>query len=308
MNTIHNKCKGCFYGLAVGDAFGAPVEFKRRYSFPPVMEMLPCGTWGLPAGSFTDDTSMMLCLAASIVNSDGVQDPHNVLEHYVEWFTQGYMSVNGKCFDIGYATRTALMNYMSNGGSLVAEDDEEMSGNGSLMRLSPIPIMWGKRVEEAWKQGELSSLTTHGSKQCVWSTGFYAALVGMAIQGATKKEMKEWILKQDPAKAPPQLKHIISGEFLTKKEDKIRSGGYVVDTLEAALWAFYATDTFEDGLRLIVNLGHDTDTTGAVFGILGGAYYGFEGIPERWVEALQRQDMLHGVFTDLWELAKKNWA
>lgn len=309
METIQNRCKGCFYGLVVGDAFGAPVEFQRRDTFPYVTDMLPCNTWGLPAGSFTDDTSMMFCLAAAIVHTDGIQDPNIVLHHYCEWFTKGYMSVNGKCFDIGYATRVALMNYLTE-GRLIAEADEDMSGNGSLMRLAPIPIMWGMETNECvWDEGEKSSITTHGSPQSVWACGFYAALLAKVLAGERRKEvLLEWIAGVDSTGAPPTFDHILRRDFLTRRRDEISSSGYVVHTLEAALWAFFTTDTFEDGLRRIVNLGRDADTTGAVFGMLGGAYYGFSAIPIHWIAALQRPVMIDGVFRDLWDIAGHKWA
>lgn len=308
LDTICDRCEGCFYGLVVGDAFGAPVEFKRRDTFPPVTEMLPCGTWGLPAGSFTDDSSMMLCLAAAIVHAGGVQDPRTVLHHYAEWFTRGYLSVNGKCFDIGHATRVALMDFLTD-GRLEAADDEDMSGNGSLMRLAPVPILWGMESPHSlWAEGEASSVTTHGSAQCRWACGFYATLLGRILNGENDKTiLKQWILGLTDGTAPPALHRIVRGDFLTKNRDEISSSGYVVDTLEAALWAFFTTNTFEEGLRLIVNLGRDADTTGAVFGMLGGAYYGFRAIPQRWIDALQKPDMLAGVFRDLWTLAEPRW-
>lgn len=308
MDDILDRCKGCFYGLAVGDAFGAPVEFQRRDTFPPVTEMQRCDTWGLPAGSYTDDTSMMLCLAAAIVHAGGVQDPHTVLSHYAEWFTGGYMSVNGECFDIGYATKVALMDFLTD-GRLTADADEDMSGNGSLMRLAPVPILWGMASEvRIWEEAAKSSLTTHGSPQCLWACGFYAVLLGKILAGERDKEALLAGIEGPWIGQHAALERIVRRDFLTKSRDAISSSGYVVDTLEAALWAFFQTTSFEEGLRLIVNLGRDADTTGAVFGMLGGAYYGFNAIPARWIAALQKPAMLAGVFADLWALAEPRWV
>jgi len=298
------RCKGCFYGLLVGDALGAPVEFQRRDSYPEVRDMLVCDTWGLPAGSFTDDGSMMLCLAASLVNTQGVQDPHNVLSHYAEWYTEGYMSVNGRCFDIGHTTKTSLRNFLYD-GRLVADDDEQTSGNGSLMRIAPIPIVWGGDSEQAWKEGEESSRSTHASTTAVWCCGFFATLCGMAIRGATKEGLLEWM--RALPKGPDSVQRIQDCSFLTASRDVISSSGYVVDTLEAALWSFFQTETLEDALILAVNLGRDTDTVGAVTGCLVGAFYGYDAIPDRWLAPLQAQSMVSGVWEDLWSLAKNNW-
>jgi ADP-ribosyl-[dinitrogen reductase] hydrolase len=298
------RCKGCFYGLLVGDALGAPVEFQRRDTFPEVRDMLVCDTWGLPAGSFTDDGSMMLCLAASLVNTGGVQDAHNVLSHYAEWFTEGYMSVNGRCFDIGRTTKMSLTNFLYD-GRLVASTDEGTAGNGSLMRIAPIPIVWGADVEKAWKEGEASSKTTHASRTAVWCCGFFATLCGMAIRGMSKKQMLAWI--QEVPAGPESVAHITRCEFLTKSRDAISSSGYVVDTLEAALWAFFRTETLEDALILAVNLARDADTVGAVTGCLVGAFYGYGAIPERWIGPLQAPNMVRGVWDDLWSVAKNHW-
>jgi ADP-ribosyl-[dinitrogen reductase] hydrolase len=292
-----SRAKGAFYGNLIGDALGAPVEFQPRDSFPPVTGMLPCETWGLPAGSFTDDGSMMLCLAASIANAEG-QDPANVLAHYLAWYLEGYMSVNGKCFDIGRTTREAMEDYAEEGVLEARTTNEWQAGNGSVMRLAPIPVVFHNRpLAEVWAEGAASSRTTHNSDTAVWGCGFWATLTAMAIKGATKPELLNWI--RSLPKGPSAWDRVLECGFLTKPREDIRSGGYVVDSCEAALWAFFQTSTFAEGACLAVNLGKDTDTVGAIYGILAGGYYGYEGIPAEWLAILQKADMVAAVWEDL---------
>jgi ADP-ribosyl-[dinitrogen reductase] hydrolase len=301
-----SKAKGAFYGNLIGDALGAPVEFQPRDSFPPVTGMQVCDTWGLPAGSFTDDGSLMLCLAASIVNAGGKQDPNNQLGHYLAWYRDGHMSVNGECFDIGHTTQQAIVDY-ANRGLLEAETtDEFQAGNGSVMRLAPIPVVFHNLpLKRVWAEGAASSKTTHAAAAAVWGCGFWATLTAMAIQGRSKAELINWI-RQIPYNSSPEIanypiawKRMLDCRFLTAPREEIKSGGYVVDSCEAALWAFFRTSTFAEGACLAVNLGKDTDTVGAIYGILAGAFYGYEGIPEDWLATLQMADVVAGVWKDL---------
>lgn len=298
----HSRAKGAFYGNLIGDALGAPVEFQRRDSFPPVTGMLPCDTWGLPTGSFTDDGSMMLCLAASIVNAGGKQDPSNVLAHYLAWYKEGYMSVNGECFDVGHTTREAMMDYAEEGLLEARTTGEHQAGNGSVMRLAPIPVVfYNQPLKRIWEEGEASSKTTHGARAAVWGCGFWATLTALAIQGKSKAELKNWIrsLTKTMDAYPTAWEHVLDCRFLTAPRDDIKSGGYVVDSCEAALWAFFKTETFAEGACLAVNLGRDADTVGAIYGILAGAFYGYEGIPQDWLDTLQMADVVAAVWKDL---------
>ena len=301
-----SKAKGAFYGNLIGDALGAPVEFQARDSFPPVTGMLPCETWDLPAGSFTDDGSLMLCLAASIANAGGTQDPANVLAHYMAWYKEGYMSVNGRCFDIGHTTREAMDDYMEEGVLEARTTDEFQAGNGSVMRLAPVPAVFYRETEaRIWAEGTVSSKTTHTSPAAVWGCGFWSTMTAMAIRGASKADMLAWI-SDIPYNSDPHIRHypiawkcVLDRQFLTKSREEIRSTGFVVDSCEAALWAFFQTDSFAEGACLAVNLGKDTDTVGAIYGILAGAYYGYEGIPADWLSVLQCGDMVAEVWKDL---------
>ena len=299
--TEYMRAKGAFYGNLVGDALGAPVEFQPRDSFPPVTGMLPCDTWGLPAGSFTDDGSLMLCMAASIVNA-GQHDAANVLAHYLAWYIEGYMSVNGQCFDIGRTTRLAIENYADTGLLEARTTRDNQAGNGSVMRLAPIPVVYYKQsLPEIWAAGEASSKTTHGALAAVWGCGFWATLTALAIQGKTKAELLDWIggLRATLDAYPTAWTPVLECRFLTAAREEISSSGYVVDSCEAALWAFFRTETFAEGACMAVNLGRDADTVGAIYGILAGAYYGYDGIPQEWLAVLQKKEMVAEVWKDL---------
>lgn len=301
----NNRCKGAFYGNLIGDALGAPVEFQPRDSYPEVRTMQYCDTYDLPAGSFTDDGSLMLCLAASLVNAGG-QDANNQLEHYLAWYRDGYMSVNEECFDIGRTTQEALVEYANTGCLEAKTIDEFQAGNGSVMRLAPIPIFFHtKSIEEVWLEGMKSSRTTHTSPAAVWGCGLWAALTALVIRGATKWDLLKF-LQAVPYSSEPAIAHyplawkgVLDRDFMDMDRNDVRSGGYVVDSCEAALWSFFRTNTFEEGACLAVNLGKDTDTVGAIYGILAGAFYGFDGIPPDWIDTLQCPTMVEGVWADL---------
>jgi ADP-ribosyl-[dinitrogen reductase] hydrolase len=306
-----NRSKGAFYGNLIGDALGAPVEFQPRDSYPVVRTMQYCDTYDLPAGSFTDDGSMMLCLAASLVNAGG-QDAHNQLAHYVAWYREGYMSVNGECFDIGRTTREALEEYEAEGITEARTTEEFQAGNGSVMRLAPIPIFFAAQtIEEIWLEGMRSSRTTHGAPVAVWGCGLWAALTALAIRGASKWDLLKFLHSvpysscNEIAHYPLAWKAVLDREFMDMHRDDVKSGGYVVDSCEAALWAFFRTSTFAEGALLVVNLGRDTDTVGAIYGILAGAFYGYEGIPQEWLDALQCKPMVNAVWDDLCECSSE---
>lgn len=300
---MEDRSKGCFYGCIVGDALGAALEFQWRDEVPLVKDMIPSECHRTPAGAFTDDASMMMCLAASLVHTKGFQDPDITLQHYLEWFMNGYLSSTGECFDIGHTTRGALTDYMRSGTTMAQTFGKREAGNGSLMRIAPIPILFSEDYDTARCEGEDSSYTTHSNSVAVWCCGVFSHLCAMAIQGHSRSDLIRYIQSvKGPADHEEDVERIIKCEFLTKVRDDIVSSGYVVDTMEAALWAFFQTTTFEEGAILAVNLARDADTVGAVYGTLAGAFYGFSQIPDRWLSALLKPDMISGVWTDFWNL------
>jgi ADP-ribosyl-[dinitrogen reductase] hydrolase len=297
------KARGAFYGCAIGDALGAPLEFCPRDCGPVITGMLPVEQWGFEAGSWTDDTSMMLCLAASLVATEGAPDGNSELSHYCEWYTKGYLSVNGTCFDIGRTCRNALEHFMETGETVAPTDTERCCGNGSLMRTVAVGIFACGNPDIAWEYGKACSATTHAHPLCMEACGVFSALVARAIAGDTKAQLLETLASYAPHVLDARLLRVLDGGFLTRSRDEIKSSGFVLDTLEAALWAFFTTGSFSEGALLAVNLGDDADTVGAVYGSLAGAFYGFSALPNEWVAELKGRRYLDGVWTDVSRVA-----
>ena len=287
------RYRGCLLGLAVGDAVGTTVEFSRPGTFPKVTDMVGGGPFNLEAGQWTDDTSLALCLADSLVACKGF-NPHDQATRYLLWYRSGYRSSTGFCFDIGGTTQTALRSF-SKTNAPIGPVDGGSSGNGSLMRLAPVPMFYAGTPETAITLAGASSQTTHGSILCVDACRYYAGLIVGALQGQDKETLLSPLYSPVPGywDAHPLVKeisNIAEGSYKEKQPPEIRGFGYVVDALEAALWAFYHSNTFQEGCLLAVNLGDDADTTVAIYGQIAGAYYGESGIPEKWLQTLYLRD------------------
>ncbi|MDX1616228.1 MAG: ADP-ribosylglycohydrolase family protein [Candidatus Promineifilaceae bacterium] len=270
---------GCLLGLACGDAVGTTVEFRSRGSFEPLTDMVGGGPFGLAPGQWTDDTSMALCLAESLVESDGF-DPADQMERYVRWWRHGHLSSTGSCFDIGNTTAAALRRFERTGEPYSGSTDPYTAGNGSIMRLAPISIYFSPDLEAVIHYSGESSRTTHGAAECVDACRYFGSLLHLALIG----EDKEGILTAD-AYSPqtPKIAAIARGDYQRKSCSAIRGSGYVVESLEAALWCFWRTDSYEAAILEAANLGDDADTTAAVCGQISGAYYGVGGMPEGWL-------------------------
>ena len=288
--AIAGRIRGSLVGLAVGDALGTTVEFRPRGSFAPLTDIVGGGPFGLKPGEWTDDTSMALCLAESIVETQSF-NPADQLARYVRWYKDGHLSSNGICFDIGRQTHAALMQFQATGLAACGFADEEYSGNGSLMRLSPVVMAFYRQPAVAIDLAGKSSRTTHGSPLCVDACRYFAALLLGAFAGIGKSRLLAPEFTPVPglwSQAPlhPQIAAIARGSWKNKPESAIRTSGFVVHTLEAALWAFANTESYEQAVLQAANLGDDADTTGAVCGQLAGAFYGVGGIPQRWLAIL----------------------
>ncbi|MFT7325419.1 MAG: ADP-ribosyl-[dinitrogen reductase] hydrolase [Rhodoferax sp.] len=277
-----NRARGALLGLAVGDAIGTTVEFMPRGSFAPLTDMVGGGPFNLLPGQWTDDTSMALCLAASLI--DHGFDTHDQMQRYALWHDEGYMSSNGRCFDIGNATSDALARFRQSGDPLAGSTRPDSAGNGSIMRLAPVPIYYQDTPEQAIQMSSRQSRTTHQAPECLAACRLFAEVLIRALQGLTKENVLAPAQQGIPMSNALML--IAAGEYKTKPETQIKGSGYVVQSLEAAFWCFWQTDNFKDCVLLAANLGDDADTTAAVAGQLAGAFYGESGIPEPWLQKL----------------------
>lgn len=285
--------------MAVGDALGAPIEFEPRGSFPPIIGYRGGGPFNLGAGDWTDDTSLALCLAESLVERHGF-DPRDQAERYLAWWREGHLSCTGNCFDIGNTTKRSLQKFLDTGDPFSGPTDPSKASNGSLMRLTPVPLFFHAHPEDAVKYSGLSSKTTHGASAAVDSCRYLGALIVGALTGERKERLLTDIY--EPArgiwgKAPlsPEVAVVARGSYRGAEPPDIQALGTAVKTLEAALWAFNKTSTFEEGCLLAVNLGDDADTVGAVYGQLAGAYYGVDAIPAGLVSGLSKRFIIESL-------------
>ena len=293
--------------MAVGDSLGAAVEFMSPGSFEPVTGYRSGGPHRLNAGEFTDDTSMALALADSIAKVGW--SLNDQAERYVEWWKTGKYSVNGRCFDIGITTSSALHRFLQTRDARTSGlSDERSSGNGSIMRLAPVPIRYHdhypKNIPDLAKLAEESSLTTHASDQCLSACRYMALVLSAFIHGEDRNTVLSptWgPLAELNAIKPlhPLILAVANGSFREKTPPAIRGSGWVVQSLEAALWAFHDASNFEEAVLKGVNLGDDADTTGAICGQFAGAFWGESGIPASLREGLARFDMLNDALEGL---------
>lgn len=307
-----DRFEGSLIGLAVGDALGTTVEFSSPGTFEPVTDMIGGGVFGLKAGEWTDDTSMALCLAESLVRQENF-DPADQMRRYTNWYKIGYMSSTGDCFDIGGATRSALERFARTGEAYSGSTDPMTAGNGSIMRLAPVAMAYALQPSEAVRYAGLSSRTTHAATESVEACEVLAAILVAGFHGADKaamlspETMKRWRTEKGSSFSPA-IEEVVMGSYERKEPPEIQGSGYVVRSLEAALWAFNKSSSFSDGVLLAVNLGDDADTTGAVYGQIAGAYYGRSGIPSHWQDKLAMRDTFAQLNEALWLKASGNAA
>lgn len=296
--TTLDRYRGCLLGLAAGDALGTTLEFQDPGTFAPLTDIVGGGPFYLKPGEWTDDTSMALCLAESLVTR-GEFDPVHQLETYVRWWRDGHLSVKGRCFDIGTTTAVSLRRFAESPQRppYPGSTAPHAAGNGSLMRLAPAPLAFAGKPNLAITMAANSSRTTHGAPECVDSGRYFAGLLLAAVTGLSKDAILS--NEYEPAvrcflgePLAPKVAEIAGGSFRRRSPPEVRGSGYVIHTLEAALWAFHTTDTFRDGALRVVNLGEDADTTGAVYGQIAGAYYGEEGIPAVWRAKLAMRELI----------------
>jgi ADP-ribosyl-[dinitrogen reductase] hydrolase len=306
-----SRHRGCLLGLAAGDALGTTLEFSRPGSFEKIMDMVGGGPFYLAPGEWTDDTSMALCLAESLIKKREF-DPIDQLERYVRWYRKGYLSSTGFFFDIGGTTSAALRRFERTREPYPGDDDPFSAGNGSLMRLAPVPMFYARQPRLALVRGGDASRTTHASPRAVDACQYYTILIIGALRGQSKEELlakpDDWnFIDSDSCKAlcslDAEIMEVVNGSYKHMQPSEIMGSGYVVRSMEAALWAFYNSTTFREGALLAANLGDDADTTAAIYGQLAGAYYGEEGIPIEWRTKLAMVDLIIDYSDKLFELA-----
>lgn len=300
-----DRARGALLGLAIGDALGTTLEFTRRDTLPLHTEMTGGGPFDLRAGQWTDDTAMALALADSLL-ARGALHPVDLMERFMAWWQKGDYSCTGACFDIGVTTAQALRSYETGGDAFAGSTAPDTAGNGSLMRLASVALF---TLDDPWAADRIArdqGRTTHGAPEAVEACAYFVQILRAAILGeADVLRPRAWIgadcdplfpriwksderdhLTLHPEAEAPKVEAIAQGSWKSRARDQIRSSGYVIHTLEAALWAVGTTDSFEAALIKAVNLADDADTVGAVTGQLAGALYGLSAIPERWLSPL----------------------
>ena len=278
-DAIHDRALGALLGLAVGDALGTTLEFSLRDTLPHHTRMTGGGPFRLAPGQWTDDTAMTLALADSLIRCNGF-DAHDLMTRFVAWWRTGNYSCTGTCFDIGRTTAMALERFERTGKPFAGSRSAQSAGNGSLMRLAPVALFALHEAELAIRIAQDQSRTTHAAPEAVAACTFFVTLLRDAVLGEPDvKHPRAW-------PGPKLIQAIAKGTWRRKSRHQIRSSGYVVDTLEAALWAVSETSSFADAVILAVNLGGDADTVGAVTGQLAGALYGAVAIPPEWLQPL----------------------
>ncbi|WP_221234573.1 ADP-ribosylglycohydrolase family protein [Sphingomonas aerophila] len=282
-----DRAFGSLLGLAVGDAVGTTLEFTRRDAGAPLNDMVGGGPFRLKPGEWTDDTAMALALADSLA-ADPQLSEADLMRRFVGWHRRGTYSCTGQCFDIGVTTRQALARFEATGEGVAGSADPMSAGNGSLMRLAPVAIRhWRDRTQLAAVAAR-QSRTTHGAPEAVDACIAFADMLADAISGMSKDEL----LSRPRPSSSPAIAAILDGSWRGKRRNQISSSGYVVHSLEAALWCVGRTGDFRSAVLLAVNLGDDADTVAAITGQLAGALYGASGIPPEWLDKLAWRERL----------------
>jgi ADP-ribosyl-[dinitrogen reductase] hydrolase len=287
---MRDRYRGALLGLAVCDALGAQIEGGTLGGKTPT-EMVGGGWYDVPPGGWTDDTAMALCLAESIVKTQAC-DLRDQMDRYVLWKQRGHLSWAKWSLGIGATVNTAIEGYLVDGKPARKNQDPARSaGNGSLMRLAPISMAFRAHPQVLRRACAASSRTTHNVPEAIDGCVLLGAMTAAALNGADK----QMILDTVPVALGPLaggIERVRAGSWRSKGIQDLGTTGYVVTTLEAAIWAFANSGDFESGARLVLQMGGDADTIGAVYGQIAGAFYGDESIPERWIEPIKMLDRI----------------
>jgi len=297
--------KSALFGVAVGDALGVPVEFESRedISRNPVTQMTGYGTYDLPPGTWSDDSSLTFCLAEVLTKK---YDIRSIGQSFVKWYREGFWTALGEVFDVGNTTRKAI-DRIERG--MQAEragcTDEASNGSGSLMRILPLIFyMHHKPLNERFEITRQVSSVTHGHIRSVISCFYYLEFARQIYEGKDKYEIYSDMqtvisghlsaLLIDPSEVLV-FDRLLKDDIYLLTEETIQSDGYVIHTLEAAVWCLLNTGSYSEAVLRAVNMGFDTDTTAAVTGGLAGILYGYDGIPQEWTAQLARRDEIENL-------------
>ena len=306
-NHHRDKIRGALFGAIVGDALGVPVEFKSREYLRqhPLTDMIGFGTHDQPLGTWSDDSSLMLCTMESLLN--GFNSEH-MGSLFVRWLTEGHWTPEGRAFGVGRQTRVAISNMMN--GVAAGEaggTDERSNGNGSLMRILPVALRYADEPAAALLDlAHRASSITHRHPRSQIACGLYSLTASALLRGFKPVDAYDYAVKEAKhhyqsgsyAAELPHFERVLDGELVQRDEDDIKSGGYVVHTLEAGMWSFLNAGSFEEAVLKAVNLGGDTDTTGIVTGGLAGLCHGFKSIPPKWIAALIKHEEIDTLIED----------
>ena len=319
MTDMTSKIKAVMIGHAVGDALGVPVEFCSREELKrdPVTDMRGYGSYDVPAGAWSDDTSMSLCTLEALCREDW--NGNVIMNNFIRWLGNGDFTPTGEAFDVGRTCLKAIQTYAKNPKQpavACGQTDERSNGNGSLMRIHPVVLygyeaylrkrddgygLWMGLVKNA-------SALTHAHARAIMGCYVYGYCLSFLLKEPSKQSLKDGLrFAGEDLSYLPEFEHyarLFAPDFATLPEDEIKSSGYVVDTLEAALWCLLTTDSYRECVLKAVNLGGDTDTVAAVAGGLAGAMYGYEGIPQAWRDTLIKREWIE----EMCERAGEAWA
>ena len=288
------RYRGALLGLAVGDALGTTLEFSPPGSFEPISDMVGGGPFSLDPGQWTDDTSMALCLAESLVETGGF-DPFDQVECYQRWQREGYLTSTGECVGITASVSRALATARWSGKAFAGSHDPNQLDKEPLSRVAPVVLYFLADPVEAIQYAAEAARTTQQSPVVLDACRYLAGLLVGALRGVSRQELLAPRYSPIPGfweerglKEPVDA--IVQGSYRRKAQADLDGGGNILQTLEAVLWALDHSGTFREGALLAVNLGLDADVTGAVYGQLAGALYGLGGIPANWRAALLKRD------------------
>ncbi|KAJ5376038.1 hypothetical protein N7509_012924 [Penicillium cosmopolitanum] len=310
--SLKSRALGAIWGTCVADALGGPVQFKEKGSFKLISDLEYVYPFDQPAGSYSDDGAMTLALAQSIIDSNGKYDHELSIKYYIQWMRKGRFSTTDYAWDMGISTREAIGTWKDSSEDTAKTqrkvndllDRDDKSGNGSLMRIAPIGVALWKDSKFARKVARAQSQITHPAIACLEACDAFTEVICRAMRGQSKEQLCEAFasFKFSSALRVRMIPYKRLADWRAKESGDIKSSGWVVDTLEVALWGFFKFNSWEKGALAVVNLGGDSDTAGAIYGALAGVFYGVDAIPRRWADGMQNSGQIFDIgrrFADL---------